>query len=111
MAARSGIRFGDLLEREAFEEKLKFSLDYQNAVLTKVYGEAPIDFATVRDQYLDFAEKLRPYASDTIDLLHDALTSGKRVIYEGAQGALLDLDHGTFPYVTSSTTMSGGAGS
>jgi len=107
-AARTGIRFGDLLERDAFEDKLRFALDYQNSVLTKVYGEEPLDYATILDEYLGFADKLRGFASDTVELLHDALRENKRVIYEGAQGALLDLDHGTFPYVTSSTTMSGG---
>jgi adenylosuccinate synthase len=107
-AARTGIRFGDLLDRAAFEEKLAFALEHVNALLSKVYNENTIDYATVRDEYLGYAERLRPHAADTVDLLHAALAAGKRVIFEGAQGALLDLDHGTYPYVTSSTTMSGG---
>ncbi len=107
-AARTGIRFGDLLDRETFEDKLRFALDHANLMLTKVYGEQPMDYAALRDEYLGHADRLRAHAADTVELIHAALAAGKRVIFEGAQGALLDLDHGTYPYVTSSTTMSGG---
>lgn len=107
-ASRTGIRFGDLLDRETFEEKLAFALEHMNTLLTKVYGEQPMDFKALRDEYLGYADRLRGHVADTVDLVHTALSAGKRVIFEGAQGALLDLDHGTYPYVTSSTTMAGG---
>ncbi len=107
-ASRTGIRFGDLLDRETFEDKLSFALEHMNVLLTKVYGEPPMDFNALRDEYLGYADRLRGHVADTVDLVHTALSSGKRVIFEGAQGALLDLDHGTYPYVTSSTTMAGG---
>ncbi len=107
-ASRTGIRFGDLMDRASFEEKLNFAAGHVNSLLVKVYGEQPIDFAAVRDEYLGYADRLRAHVSDTVEMVHTALSAGKRVIYEGAQGALLDLDHGTYPYVTSSNTMAGG---
>ena len=108
-ADRFGIRLGDLLDTEFFKQKLESVLDYKNKILTGVFGEEPLDYATVRDEYLRYAERLRPYGAETVAIAHEALAQGKKVLCEGAQGTMLDLDHGTFPYVTSSTTLSCGA--
>lgn len=107
-ADRFGIRLADLVDTSVFKEKLKTVLEYKNAVLSKSFGEEPLDYDSVLAEYSAYAERLRPYACDAVALVHEALSTGKRVVFEGAQGAMLDLDHGTFPYVTSSTTMAGG---
>ena len=108
-ADRIGIRLGDLLDTELFKQKLEDVLEYKNAMLRKVFDQAPLDYQAVCAEYLGYADRLRPLGADTVALVHEALAAGKRVVFEGAQGAMLDLDHGTFPYVTSSTTLSGGA--
>ena len=107
-ADRFGIRLGDLLDATVFKQKLKAVLEYKNTILLKSFGEQALDYDTVCDLYLGYAERLRPFATDTVPLVHEALSANKRVMFEGAQGAMLDLDHGTFPYVTSSNTVSGG---
>jgi adenylosuccinate synthase len=108
-ADRFGIRLCDLLDAEFFKEKVATTLEYKNALLTKVFNETPLDCESVCAEYLGYAERLRPYAADTVTLVHDALAEGKQVMCEGAQGSMLDIDHGTFPYVTSSTTLAAGA--
>ncbi len=107
-ADRFGIRFGDLLDTPLFKEKLAAVLDYKNAVLTKLFGREPLSYDAILEQYLKYADRLRPYLADAVKMVHEALEARERVVFEGAQGSMLDLDHGTFPYVTSSTTLSGG---
>jgi len=108
-ADRFGIRMGDLIHPDRFKQRLEVVLEYKNAVLTKVFGEAPLVFDAVYDEYLRYAERLQPFVADSVALVHRAQAAGKRIVYEGAQGCMLDIDHGTFPYVTSSTTLSSGA--
>jgi adenylosuccinate synthase len=107
-ADRFGIRFADFVDPGLFRQKLEEALAYKNVVLTKTFGEAALDLDTVYNDYSAFAARLRPFVVDAVPMIHDALAQGKRVIFEGAQGSMLDLDHGTFPYVTSSTTLAGG---
>lgn len=106
-ANRFGIRLGDLLDASIFKEKLETTLAYKNAILVKSLGEPPLDFEAVYEEYLGYADRLRPYVGDAVILVHEALEAGQHVMFEGAQGCMLDLDHGTFPYVTSSTTVAG----
>lgn len=107
--ARSGIRMVDLMDEEEFSAKLERNLEAKNHLLQAVYGTRGFDFETVRQEYLGYAEALRPYVADTVIVLNDALSSGKKVLFEGAQATQLDLDHGTYPYVTSSHPIAGGA--
>jgi len=113
-AARSGLRVGDMAVH-GDDEATDFGLRVRNAVaahnemLEKVYGQPPLSPEEVTAQYTAYAERLRPYIADTSLLIHQALESGQRVLAEGAQGMLLDLDHGTYPYVTSSSPIAGGA--
>jgi adenylosuccinate synthase len=107
-ADRFGIRFADFTDPDRFKSKLADILDYKNAILTKLYQQEPLAVDAVLDEYAPFAKRLAPFVADTVTLVHDAIALGKRIVYEGAQGCMLDLDHGTFPYVTSSTTLSGG---
>ncbi|ADZ91774.1 adenylosuccinate synthase [Marinomonas mediterranea] len=107
--ARRAIRVGDLLDRERFESKLKENLDYYNFILENYHQASPISYDEVFAEGLEMAEFLRPMVADTIGLLHDLRKSGANIMFEGAQGSLLDVDHGTYPYVTSSNTTAGGA--
>ncbi|HWO93883.1 MAG TPA: adenylosuccinate synthase [Dehalococcoidia bacterium] len=107
---RLGLRMADLIDPAAFAERLRFVLTYKNRVLTQLYGADPLDFDTLRDQYTAYADKLRPYVRDTSALLRDMLAQGRDVLLEGAQGSLLDLDSGTYDYVTSSVPSSTAAG-
>ncbi len=107
-ADRAGIRFADFVSPDLFRSKLAEILEYKNVLLTKVFDEKPLDADAVFDSYQGFADRLRPLAADTVAMVHEALAAGKRVVFEGAQGTMLDLDHGTFPFVTSSTTLAGG---
>jgi len=108
-AGRVGIRFVDLLDRDEFMALLERNLEDKNNVLTKVYGVEGFKKDTIAEEYLGYAERLRKYAADTSIIIHDALKAGKNVLFEGAQGTLLDLDHGTYPYVTSSHPIAGAA--
>ncbi len=108
-ATRVGIRIVDLLDRSTFEEKLRRNIEEKDQLLQKIYGADPIDVEAIMDEYLTFDKKIDPYITDTTTFLHNALHSGKSILAEGAQGALLDLDHGTYPFVTSSNPTSGGA--
>ncbi len=108
-AMRTGIRIVDLLNRDVLARKLKANIDEKNQILTKVYGETKIDVDAIIAEYQEFDEKIDEYITDTSLYLNTALKEGKRIIAEGAQGALLDVDHGTYPFVTSSNPTSGGA--
>ncbi len=109
---RIGIRIGDLVDADALRARLSFVLPYKNAVLEKLYGLKPLDFDTVFDEYAALGARLAPFVRDTAQIVHDALGRGETVLLEGAQGGLLDLDAGTYEYVTSSVPSSsaGGAG-
>ncbi|WP_040243985.1 adenylosuccinate synthase [Chromohalobacter japonicus] len=106
--ARRGLRLGDILHRERFASKLGEVLDYHNFVLTQYHNESPVDFQQVLDQAMEMAEELRPMVCDTVSLVHQMRKAGDNILFEGAQGSLLDIDHGTYPYVTSSNTTAGG---
>ena len=108
-AARIGLRMQDLTDSKIFREKLDVSLKEKNAILSKVYNRLPLDADRIASQYLEMGERLAPHIDDTSALLYRALRDGKRVLLEGAQGTLLDLDHGTYPFVTSSNPVAGGA--
>lgn len=107
--SRSGIRVCDLLDGTVFRAKLANHLEQVNSVLERIHGSAPIDAAAVTELYLGYAERLRPHVADTSYLINQAIDSGQKVLFEGAQGTLLDIDHGTYPYVTSSHPTAGGA--
>ncbi|MDX1654555.1 MAG: adenylosuccinate synthase [Candidatus Competibacteraceae bacterium] len=107
--ARRAVRLGDLLHRERFAAKLGEVLDFHNFVLQHYYKEEPIDFQRVLDETLAIGEQLAPMVADITGILYQHRQQGEDVLFEGAQGALLDVDHGTYPYVTSSNTTAGGA--
>ena len=107
--ARSGIRVVDLLDRDGLRKKLKAAIEEKNEILAQVYGSDRLDVDAIVDEYVEFDHRIDPYVTDTSAFLNDALADGKRILAEGAQGALLDVDHGTYPYVTSSHPTSGGA--
>lgn len=106
---RRGIRLCDLLDGEVFERKLREALEEKNFLLENFLGERPFTFAEIYEEYSGYAAVLRKYMADTGLLLHREVTAGKNILFEGAQGTLLDVDHGTYPYVTSSSTCAGGA--
>jgi adenylosuccinate synthase len=106
--ARRGIRLGDLLFPERFAEKLKEVMEYHNFQLTGYYNVEALDYQTVLDETLKMAEQITPMIADVTSLLHDSREQGKNILFEGAQGSLLDIDHGTYPFVTSSNTTAGG---
>jgi adenylosuccinate synthase len=106
---RTGIRVLDLLEPEGLREQLEWTINYKNVILEKLYNLPPLDPQQVIDQYLEYAEYLRPYVVDTSVKIYDAIKRRRNILFEGAQGTLLDLDHGTYPYVTSSNPVAGGA--
>lgn len=109
-AARTGIRVQDLLDPEIFRDKLDAALREKNAVLAKVYNRLPLAFDDICDEYLGrCAPRVAPMIADATDLIHEALEAGQQVLLEGAQATFLDLDHGTYPYVTSSNPVAGGA--
>jgi adenylosuccinate synthase len=108
-ASRIGLRVQDLTDPAIFRQKLEVVLKEKNLVLTKVYNRLPMEGERIADDYLAMGERLAPFISDTSALLYRALRDGKHVLLEGAQGTLLDLDHGTYPFVTSSNPIAGGA--
>lgn len=107
--ARRGIRLGELFDEAHFAKRLSEVLDYHNFSLEHYYKVAPLDYQQILDQALAQAEQLRPMTGDVTGILHALIEQGESIMFEGAQGALLDIDHGTYPFVTSSTTTSGGA--
>jgi adenylosuccinate synthase len=107
--ARSGIRAGDLLDREVLLERLRLAVDHKNTVLTRVYGADPLSLDDLYDQYCHCGERLAPHIRDTGVMLWEAVDRGEAVLLEGAQGTLLDPDFGTYPYNTSSSPLAAGA--
>lgn len=108
-AARIGLRVQDLLDPKIFAEKLEVALKEKNVVLTRVYGRLPLEHSEVQAEYLRYAERLAPHITDTSSFVQKALDANKTVMFEGAQATMLDLDHGTYPFVTSSNPIAGGA--
>ncbi len=106
-AARIGLRVQDLFDEKIFREKLDVVLREKNQILAKVYNRLPLSADRIVEEYQDLADRLAPHVTDTGRLIHDALRAGKHVMLEGAQGTLLDLDHGTYPFVTSSNPVAG----
>ena len=106
--ARLGIRAGDLLDIEMLLERLRSILDYKNTILTKIYGVSPLSLDEVYSQYCQYGERLAPHIRETVIMLEEALKRDELVLLEGAQGALLDPDFGTYPYTTSSSPLAGG---
>ena len=109
-ADRIGIRVCDLIDSEDFAEKVKNVVAGKNLILEKVYNHAPLDSDEIIREYSAYAEKIRPFVCDTIALLNSQVDSGKKILFEGAQATMLDIDYGTYPYVTSSHPISGGVG-
>jgi len=109
--SRRGLRLGDSLDVDGFKEKLREVMDYHNFALEHYFKAEPLDYARVLDEALTQCEEIRPLIADVSGLLHDLRAQGGSILFEGAQGALLDIDHGTYPFVTSSTTTAGGAAS
>ncbi len=107
--SRRGLKVGDMLHRERFAARLGEVLDYHNFALKHYFKTDTVDFQKVLDEGLEMAEKIRPMVADVTGLLHQMRAAGKHVMFEGAQGTLLDIDHGTYPYVTSSNPTAGGA--
>ncbi|MCL1594980.1 MAG: adenylosuccinate synthase [Actinomycetia bacterium] len=107
--ARVGIRVQDLFDEKIFMEKLTTSLKLKNKILMKVYNQLPLDIDEIADEYLGYADDLAPHVTDTSLLVYDAVRAGDNVLFEGGQGTLLDIDHGTYPFVTSSNPTAGGA--
>lgn len=107
--ARLGIRMGDLLDREAFRERLQDLLQHKNAILTKLYGAGPLSVDGLFQEYCGYAERLAPHIRETTRMLAEAIDRGDRVMLEGAQGTLLDPDFGTYPFATSSSPLAAGA--
>src|SRR6202789_874547 len=107
-AARTGLRLIDLVQPKNFSAKLKSRIEENNAILESLGGQ-PLSFAEVNKTYLDAAKKLRPFIRDTVVWLHQQLEKKKRILFEGAQGTFLDIDFGTYPFVTSSNTTAGGS--
>ncbi len=106
---RMGVRVHDLLDRAAFRKKLDKCLEEKNFMLEHFFGQKPLDAAAIEEEYLAYGERLRPYVADVAHILQDADTAGRNILFEGAQGTHLDIDHGTYPYVTSSNTVAGNA--
>ena len=107
--ARCGIRMVDLVDEKVFREKLDTNLIQKNAYLVQILKEKGFDFSEIFDEYLQYKNRLEKYVKNTSLILHEEIKKGKHVLFEGAQGALLDLDHGTYPYITSSNTVAGNA--
>ncbi len=106
--SRRGLRLGDLLNEQRFSRKLAEVLEYHNFALTEYYGVEAQDYETILNEALRLGEELKPMIADVSDILHCARERGEHILFEGAQGSLLDIDHGTYPFVTSSNTTAGG---
>jgi adenylosuccinate synthase len=106
---RAGIRVQDLYDPKIFRQKVDTALDYKNQILARVFNQLPMEAEAIATEYLGYAPRLLPYVTDTSLLLWEGLRGGAQVLFEGAQGTLLDIDHGTYPFVTSSNPTAGGA--
>lgn len=107
-AARIGIRIADLLDEEIFKERLEINLAEKNRLFTKMYESDSLKFEDIFAEYYQYGQEIKQYVTDTSVILNDALDEGKRVLFEGAQGVMLDIDQGTYPFVTSSNPVAGG---
>ncbi|MEN6521051.1 MAG: adenylosuccinate synthase [Armatimonadota bacterium] len=107
--SRIGIRISELIDPKQFRKKLSQALSVKNEILTKVYEHEPLSEDEIFAEYSAYAERIAPFVADTTHMLHREAKAGKRIVFEGAHGTLLDIDHGTYPYVTSSHTIAGGA--
>jgi len=107
-AARCGIRFAEMMDAKLFRRRLTALMDVKNRVLADIYGLEPLNVDEIYEEYCGYAERLRPFVRDTVPILHAALRDGRSILLEGAQGSLLDLNFGTYPYVTSSAVVAGG---
>lgn len=107
-AERIGIRMADLLEKATFAEKLRQNLAEKNRLITKMYGHEPLNFSDIFAEFYEYGQILKPYVTDTSVVINEALDNHKHVLFEGAQGVMLDIDHGTYPFVTSSNPVAGG---
>ncbi|MBR1860124.1 MAG: adenylosuccinate synthase, partial [Selenomonadaceae bacterium] len=105
---RIGLRMCDLIDDDEFERRLQQILPQKNNLITKIYGHEPLSFSQIAAEYKGYADRLRPYVCDTISLLNDEIDAGRKVLFEGAQATMLDIDYGTYPYVTASHPISGG---
>ncbi len=106
---RTGIRMVDLMDPDSLRKRLRWTVEYKNVILEKLYDLPPLDPQAVIDEYLVYADRLRPHVVDSSLRIYDAIQRKRNILFEGAQGTLLDLDHGTYPYVTSSNPVAGGA--
>ena len=106
--ARMGIRIADLLDREVFEQKLRENLEKKNRLFEKYYEVEGLKFEDIFEEYYNYGQEIKQYVTDTAKVLNDVLDRGGRVLFEGAQGVMLDIDHGTYPFVTSSNPVAGG---
>jgi adenylosuccinate synthase len=107
--ARVGIRVCDLLDDQIFREKLKSNVEEKNFYLTRGFQEEPLAEEAIYDEYMAYVDRISPYVADTSIIMDREIRKGKKILFEGAQGCHLDVDHGTFPYVTSSNTVAGNA--
>ncbi len=108
-ASRTGIRVSDLMDREEFTTRLQYNLEEKNLIISKIYNKEELVFEDILEEYMMYAEKLRSFVTDTSFEVNRSLDQGQKVLFEGAQGTLLDVDHGTYPYVTSSNPIAGAA--
>lgn len=105
---RTGIRVCDLLKPEVLKKKLMLNINTKNSIIKNIYGRQELNFEEIYEEYLNYADMMRDYVKDTTVVVYDSIKDGKRVLFEGAQGTLLDIDYGTYPFVTSSHPISGG---
>ncbi len=108
-SARRGIRVGELIDKELFRNRLQRYLDFKNLIITRVFGQAPLSFDDIYTEYCDYADQLRPYIRETCAMINEAYDKNVSILMEGAQGTMLDIDFGTYPYVTSSPPTAWGA--
>lgn len=108
---RTGIRVCDLIHEEVFKEKLQDNINIKNQYITKIYEGEPLSFEEIFEEYKVYGEKIKPFVKETSVMIYDSISNNKQVLFEGAQGMLLDIDYGTYPYVTSSNTTAGGVSS
>lgn len=109
--AREGIRITDLLHRGRFKERLKIAVEEKNRLFVNLYNDVPVSWEDIYEEYCEYADKISPYVCDTVELMAGAISDNKKILFEGAQGVLLDVDFGTYPYTTSSNSASGGVSS
>jgi len=108
-AGRRGIRVGELADPELFKSKVEANVEFKNRILTQVYGVPALDAGEIYESYMEMADPILDFVTDTAEYLNRQVKQGKKLLFEGAQGALLDIDHGTYPFVTSSNSTAGGA--